>query len=356
MANAFYSLYSHVSRTPLQKLAPPEFTFYSSPVERMERFRSSIRSEPRSPVERLKDTVSKMCLYTGSPRGSESTSPQPSPKKRCSLSDVGELDQETLHPRVAKNLHLGESTRNNSTADVRLAVVDPESCHSGTEVRGQETSASDTLHSRPNCCSTNNKNTDGNSNKAVSIDNKTQGARTSLSLETVDRGDNQCPLCQQALNPTGTPAATAAPEEPLSCCRPKPNTASCICSARHVDASSFPSFMQKFVSELDQNNPTQPCPAQICRSNFARCCIIPTGREGEDMTSCSRNTAGSHHASAVPAKKTCEGSLHQRDIRYLTPPARQNQGSVSSNLQKVNSFELEEVCYSFKRMCVLCIL
>uniref|UniRef100_H3C3T6 ITPR-interacting domain-containing protein n=1 Tax=Tetraodon nigroviridis TaxID=99883 RepID=H3C3T6_TETNG len=96
MANAFFSLYSHVSRTPLPKLSPPEFTFYSSPVERMERFRSSIRSEPRSPVERLKDTVSKMCLYTGSPRGSESTSPQPSPKKRGSLSDVGDFVREKI--------------------------------------------------------------------------------------------------------------------------------------------------------------------------------------------------------------------------------------------------------------------
>lgn len=349
MANAFYSLYSHVSRTPLQKLAPPEFPFYSSPVERMERFRSSIRSEPRSPVERLKDTVSKMCLYTGSPRGSESTSPQPSPKKRCSLSDVGQLDQETVQPRVAKILHLGESNRNNSTADVHLGVVDPELCHSGTEVRGQETSAADTLHSQPKSCSTNNKNAvvDGNSNKAVSVDNKTPGATTSLSLETVDRGDNQCPLCQQKLNPTETPAATAAPQETLSCCRPKPNTASCACSVRRVDASSFPSFMQNIVSELDQDSPTQPCLVQISRSNFARCCIILTGWEGEDMTSCSTNTAGSHHASAVPAKKTCEESLHQRDIRYLTPPARQNQGSISSNLQKGNSFELEEVCYSF---------
>ncbi|XP_054640854.1 protein TESPA1 isoform X2 [Dunckerocampus dactyliophorus] len=80
MANAFYSLYSHVSRTPLRKLAAPEFTFTST-VERMERFRSSVHSEPRSPADRLKDTVSKMCLYTGSPRGSDSTSPLPSPRR-----------------------------------------------------------------------------------------------------------------------------------------------------------------------------------------------------------------------------------------------------------------------------------
>lgn len=90
MANAFYSLYSHVSRTPLQKLAPPEFSFSSPTVERSigQRFFGNVRTEPRSPVERLKDTVSKMCLYR---RGSDSTSPNYSPRKRNSLSDVVEM-------------------------------------------------------------------------------------------------------------------------------------------------------------------------------------------------------------------------------------------------------------------------
>ncbi|XP_016085839.1 protein TESPA1-like [Sinocyclocheilus grahami] len=93
MANAFYSLYSHVSRTPLQKLAPPQLTFTSPIVERT-MSRTSVRSEPRSPVERLKDTISKMCLYTGS-RGSDSTSPSNSPRKRkCSLSGVVEKSAE----------------------------------------------------------------------------------------------------------------------------------------------------------------------------------------------------------------------------------------------------------------------
>lgn len=90
MANAFYSLYSHVSRTPLQKLAPPEFSFSSPTVERSigHRFFGNVRTEPRSPVERLKDTVSKMCLYT---RGSDSASPNCSPRKRNSLPDVVEM-------------------------------------------------------------------------------------------------------------------------------------------------------------------------------------------------------------------------------------------------------------------------
>ncbi|KAJ8344317.1 hypothetical protein SKAU_G00316460 [Synaphobranchus kaupii] len=84
MANAFYSLYSHVSRTPLQKLAPPELSLSPAESKIGQRFFGSVRSEPRSPVERFKDTVSKMCLYTGSSRGSDPASP----RKRNSLPDV----------------------------------------------------------------------------------------------------------------------------------------------------------------------------------------------------------------------------------------------------------------------------
>lgn len=105
MANAFYSLYSHVSRTPLQKLAPPQLTFTSPIVERS-RSRNSVRSEPRSPVERLKDTISKMCLYTGS-RGSDSTPPNNSPRKRkSSLSGVVEKSAENNNDDTEQDLCL----------------------------------------------------------------------------------------------------------------------------------------------------------------------------------------------------------------------------------------------------------
>ncbi|KPP75868.1 sperm-specific antigen 2-like [Scleropages formosus] len=93
MANAFYSLYSHVSRTPLQKLAPPDLSFSSSPVETKigPRFFSHIRSEPKSPVERLKDTVSKMCLYTGpSLRSPDSVTSHTPLLRQCSLPDLPE--------------------------------------------------------------------------------------------------------------------------------------------------------------------------------------------------------------------------------------------------------------------------
>lgn len=312
MANAFFSLYSHVSRTPLPKLSPPEFTFYSSPVERMERFRSSIRSEPRSPVERLKDTVSKMCLYTGSPRGSESTSPQPSPKKRGSLSDVGDFVREKIEPGVVKKLNLAESNGNNSTPDRCLGAVGPKFWHSEKEMQAEEPSASETHHSRNKVCSVKNKNTvvDG----------------LDMEAESLEEWD-----------PDGTNPAAAATEEPLFCRSPKTNRASGICSeAQHLD----PSLNTNAVSDSG-TDPAGPLSVHISQSSFARCCITLSGWEGEDVSSPSPKATGSPHASAVPAIEACEESLDLKDTRYLTPPVHQNQGS--SNLQQVNSFELEEV-------------
>lgn len=328
MANAFYSLYSHVSRTPLQKLSQPEFTFYSSPVERMERFRSSIRSEPRSPVERLKDTVSKMCLYTGSLRGSESTSPQPSPKKRCSLPDVGHLVREKIEPGAVKKLNLAESNGSNSMADVRLAGEGPKCWHSRKEAQAEEPSASDTHHSRNKICCIKSKNTvvDGPNIKAVSVDNKSQGVRRPLLLETVDRADSCFALCQ--LDPNGTEVASAATEEPLSCRGAKTNTASRVCSGtKHLDTS-----LKTNVAFDSSTNPPGLLPVQTSPSSLHQCCITLSSWDGQDKSY---------------QEQAYQESLNKKDIRYLGPAVHQNQSFLSSNLQQVNSFELEEVCYLF---------
>lgn len=142
MANALYSLYSHVSRTPLQKLAPPEFSF--SPVAEKRigaRFFGSVRSEPRSPVERLKDTVSKMCLYTGS-RTSESTSSHSSPRKRAS---VPEIPAQMIYTNAKASRHSGLEGDNSvgfadnnvePVANVRLNIEIPSD--KGTERRTSE--------------------------------------------------------------------------------------------------------------------------------------------------------------------------------------------------------------------------
>ncbi|KAK0137088.1 Protein TESPA1 [Merluccius polli] len=115
MANAFYSLYSHVSRTPLSKLTPPEPNVSMSPVDKLERFRSvgggSVRSEPRSPVERLKETVSKMCLYTGgggARRDSDGASPLASPRKRPGMPEVVDIVLENAKLKAPKKLYFLE--------------------------------------------------------------------------------------------------------------------------------------------------------------------------------------------------------------------------------------------------------
>ncbi|XP_064823091.1 protein ITPRID2-like [Oncorhynchus masou masou] len=136
MANAFYSLYSHVSRTPLQKLAPPDFSFSPTADGQIgRRFMGSVRSEPRSPVERLKDTVSKMCLYTGSGAsarlGSDSACPRPglspgpgsAPKKRSSLPDlVGLVLENTKAEPLSRDME--EDNQDTGDRNEMSAAVD----------------------------------------------------------------------------------------------------------------------------------------------------------------------------------------------------------------------------------------
>ncbi|XP_031679958.1 uncharacterized protein LOC109899793 isoform X1 [Oncorhynchus kisutch] len=149
MANAFYSLYSHVSRTPLQKLAPPEFSFSPTADGQIgRRFMGSVRSEPRSPVERLKDTVSKMCLYTGSGAsarlGSDSACPRPglspgpgsAPRKRSSLPDLVGLvlentKAEPLSRDMEDNQDTGDSNETSAAVDTMVRDRDRE-----TETQG----------------------------------------------------------------------------------------------------------------------------------------------------------------------------------------------------------------------------
>lgn len=377
MANAFYSLYSHVSRTPLQKLATPEFTFSSSPVERIERFRSSIRSEPRSPVERLKDTVSKMCLYTGSPRGSDSTSPQPSPIKRSSLPDVVDIVLDKVKTGVTKKLDLGEY---NSNSTVVVSLTDgAKSCESGKEVQAQQTAAdSDTVryngnkicHKEMHCIKDkDNVDIDENGIRAVGLDSVRTSLSSSLSGETVIETDHQFLLCQPELDScstqsdTGTahlkPVAKVAIDlihpqiaesvhlEPFCTRSPKTNTFSLICSeTKDIEGSCPPSHIQTAVSEPDKDSrtsATRSLPDLASADSFTQCCITVTGWEGEGVSSCSLNTQDSSDTSIVQPVKTCEDSFNKGKSQYLNPLTHQGLGAVSNNLQQVNSFELEEV-------------
>lgn len=390
MANAFYSLYSHVSRTPLQKLSTPEFTF-SSPVERIERFRSSIRSEPRSPVERLKDTVNKMCLYTGTPRGSDSTSPQPSPRKRSSLPDVIDVVWK-VKTGVNKKLDLEECNGNNSAMDVRPITDD---------ANGQETQQStdtDILKNRNKTyqkqMEDDNKqadNVDPNENniKLTDPDCMTQSVRTSvassLSEETVIETQYESLPCQPEPGSCLTQSDKRTAELKLAakvtydsicpqivesvhrapfCCQSTRSLESLTYilsesestgrSCSGSQKSSMQTSMTKpsgdsgrdnFASsgEATQDDSSRSLPVLEPSGSYSHYCITVTGWEDDAVSSSSLKTPDYNHASQISYAEKHKKSVSEKQGQYLNPLMHQALGKFSSKLQQVNSFELEEV-------------
>ncbi|KAM7422897.1 hypothetical protein PAMA_010773 [Pampus argenteus] len=402
MANAFYSLYSHVSRTPLQKLATPEFTFSSSPIEKIERFRSCIRSDPRSPVERLKDTVSKMCLYTGSPRGSDSTSPQPSPKKKSSLPDVVDVVLDKSKTGLTK-LDFGGYNQSNSDVDVRLVMDVDQSCNGGRDEQTQQTVADNLLTGNKICHEemqdskqTDNVDADTKITRTTGFDSMTHSVRTSiassLSGETVIETDHQCISCQPELDSCLTqsdtfkadlkpfakvtfdliyPQITESVQQEPFCYQHthsvKTNTPHISSGTESTDGScpvsQRPYIQNKTettISEPDNDSHTglgdvassgeaiqvdvsRSLPVLNPNSSYTHCCITVTGWKGDKVTTCSVNTPDSSHTSNVSPIETCEESSSKRRRWYLNPLTNQALRYNSINLQPVNSFELEEV-------------
>ncbi|XP_068449816.1 uncharacterized protein [Clinocottus analis] len=367
MANAFYSLYSHVSRTPVQKLAPPECSFSSSPVERIERFRSSVRSEPRSPVERLKDTVSKMCLYTGSPRGSDSTSPQPSPRKRSSLPDIVGIVLDKVKTGATKKLDLGTDDKSKSAVDVRLVTDHETSWHSGKEERTQQTVADAEILQNGNTIrqkgmqdskQTDEADADENGVTPGDFERRTRSETTSLasslSGETVVLGTDHQFISIQS----GTKTADLKPvaklthdlicpqivesvhQEPF-CCRhthsAKTNTSPPISSEtastdRSCPGSHEPDVQAAFSESVArQPGASRSLPVLASSGSYAQCYITVTGWDGDDVSS------------SVPPVQACEEPFNEGESRYLNPRPHPSLGRDSNNPQEVNSFELEEV-------------
>ncbi|XP_070708420.1 protein ITPRID2 [Pempheris klunzingeri] len=393
MANAFYSLYSHVSRTPLQKLATPEFTFSSSPVERIERFRSTVRSEPRSPVERLKETVSKMCLYTGSPRGSDSTSPQPSPKKRSSLPNVVDVVLETVKTGVTKKLDLGEYDRSNSAVDVQLEADGDKTCNSWKDGQTEQIIATTgILHNGNKICHEEmecNKQTDNadiDSIKSADLITRTHSVRTTLALsgETVIETDHQFPSCQPELESCSVQSDTRnvhlkplakvthdlicpqifenVHQAPFCTHSPKTNTLPPICSeTKSTDIScsgSHNPHTQTAISEPDKDlragdvvsseearqlNASGSLPVLAPSGGNTQCCITVTGWEG---ASCSLNAPQSSHTSAVPPVRTCEEPFNEGKSCHLNLLSLHGLGLNSFELEEVHSAEEEDFVHA----------
>lgn len=65
-ADAFFCLYSYVSKTPVQKFTPSHMFWNYNPTDVPPIRILAPEPEPHSPRERLRKAVSKMCLYTGS--------------------------------------------------------------------------------------------------------------------------------------------------------------------------------------------------------------------------------------------------------------------------------------------------
>ncbi|EMP41987.1 hypothetical protein UY3_00756 [Chelonia mydas] len=90
-ADAFFCLYSYVSKTPLQKISPAQI-FWACP-EIPNCWVVPAKAETKSPVDRLKKAISKMCLYT-SPRAESLRRASTVPS--CRRSILGRVVQEVL--------------------------------------------------------------------------------------------------------------------------------------------------------------------------------------------------------------------------------------------------------------------
>ncbi|XP_037371281.1 protein TESPA1 [Talpa occidentalis] len=84
-ADAFFCLYSYVSKTPVQKFSPSHMFWNCNPTEVPSIRILAPEPEPHSPRDRLRKAISKMCLYT-CPR--ERLSPPHDTSKRNSLDQV----------------------------------------------------------------------------------------------------------------------------------------------------------------------------------------------------------------------------------------------------------------------------
>ncbi|RVE73422.1 hypothetical protein OJAV_G00046030 [Oryzias javanicus] len=325
-ANAFYSLYSYVSRTPLQKLDTPVFTF-PSPVKKMERFQPSTSSGPRSPVERLKDTVNKMCLYTGSPHGFDSTSPKPLHRKRSSVPDIVELIMRTK-TGTAKRLDLEGHNRNKQIVDDRLTAWD------GEKEPMQEVDVNIHQHDTKVC---HDETELGSTNSGPIF-----CATLSSSEETLTDPEQQLPLTWSELDSCPTQIHAGAAELHPTCdfCGQITHSTNCPLPAEDTDASVLESYKPCVLAQ--DCNPDATNGAGL-NSGCGRCCITVTGWDGENESSCSTKTPHFHYAPPVASTVTSEESINQGDTKYLKPMTHASTGDFSSTRQQENSFELEEV-------------
>ncbi|XP_027713869.1 protein TESPA1 [Vombatus ursinus] len=106
-ADAFFCLYSYVSKTPVQKFMPSQLFWPSAADAPLIRVLPP-EPEARSPVERLRRAVSKMCLYTA-PRD-EPSAPCASAKRNSLDQVVWEVMDRVREDRLALQVGSGRKT------------------------------------------------------------------------------------------------------------------------------------------------------------------------------------------------------------------------------------------------------
>ncbi|XP_066519176.1 protein ITPRID2 [Hoplias malabaricus] len=369
MANAFYSLYSHVSRTPLQKLAPPEFSFSSPTVERSigQRFFGNVRVEPRSPVERLKDTVSKMCLYTGS-RGSDSASPNSSPRKRNSLPDVvgmvlgagkteRALDQEKVvwlqdmadnmtkrlkekkEPQLAQvktpekvmsphkeRIQRWSQSGQKDGARVKACLIKPEQVSESLESQGSK--ITDIEAASENFTPLSASVSKPETKPTVAI--ITYDVVCPHVVECVHQAPYRC-LKTEKKSTVGSSSAIHIHSESPCPGKPEPKDNLCVTDTQsqvELSAVGKDGDLVEKPSEVSQDDSASLYPTASKRSP---CRIMVTGWEG-DTTILKRHPSGDSASGSSPHLSLLGNQ------RYLSPNKH-----PSSQIKQANSFELEEV-------------
>lgn len=318
----------------------------------------------------MKDTVSKMCLYTGSPRGSDSTSPQPSPRKRSSLPDVVDIVLEKVKSGATKKLDLGEFSGRAFAVDDQLEADTDQSCCSVKQEQTQQNKVGvETPNNGKRCCHKERQaceRTDNTENiKPADLDSLTHCVRkslaSSLSGEYVTETNHQFLSAQSDTTTTNLrPVAKVTYDliypqivesvhtEP--CCTHAPETNSLPLISSETEGTDRPCPGPQAVicepaedlqpSDVRELNESKSLPAPEQYGSQSQCCITVTGWEGEDLYPRPSDASDSSHTSAV---QTCGESFNEDKCRFLNPLMGQGRGLVPNNLQQVNSFELEEV-------------
>uniref|UniRef100_A0A8C8SG73 ITPR-interacting domain-containing protein n=1 Tax=Pelusios castaneus TaxID=367368 RepID=A0A8C8SG73_9SAUR len=128
-ADAFFCLYSYVSKTPLQKISPAHVFWACSDIPDIRVMPT--KAEALSPVDRLKKAISKMCLYT-SPKAE---SPRRASRRRSSL---GRVVQEVLERARGERFQFDQRVIEGMEEAAHEILSGTFQCQGGVENSSQE--------------------------------------------------------------------------------------------------------------------------------------------------------------------------------------------------------------------------